>query len=300
MKDNIKNNIYNAQCYGNVEPIEYMTPYSSTQSLIEGQNIRGGERLLYSKDSITNFEFYELVQKTAHWLEHQGISYNDKIYLSKSCDIYNNILLFGVWQLGGVVVIGENKIEATKDISQKINLFDEIKSFPSSYQPKKKPILNDIALIYNASKSITLSHYNLLINTSGIQKRVGFKPDTKIHINIPTLKPDWVIFNTILPIYSNIILTNENPDVTFSKKKIKNCYYFRDDLMNIEDYQKNEIGICFENTAVLSFGNEAIHMTNFEKKNSNIYIRGHSVMMGYTQENQNRQAFKEDKLKIYI
>ena len=36
----IKSKIYQAQCIGNVEPIEYMIPYPSMRSLIEGQNIK--------------------------------------------------------------------------------------------------------------------------------------------------------------------------------------------------------------------------------------------------------------------
>ena len=40
MELEIKNNIYKAQCIGNVEPIEYMIPYPSMRSLIEGQNIK--------------------------------------------------------------------------------------------------------------------------------------------------------------------------------------------------------------------------------------------------------------------
>ena len=44
----IEKNIYNAQCIGNVEPIEFMIPYPSMCSLIEGQNIK------YSKQTIIN------------------------------------------------------------------------------------------------------------------------------------------------------------------------------------------------------------------------------------------------------
>ena len=40
MKKSIKTRIYNAQCIGNVEPIEYMIPYPSMRSLIEGQTIK--------------------------------------------------------------------------------------------------------------------------------------------------------------------------------------------------------------------------------------------------------------------
>ena len=40
MKKELKERIYKAQCIGNVEPIEYMIPYPSMRSLIEGQNIK--------------------------------------------------------------------------------------------------------------------------------------------------------------------------------------------------------------------------------------------------------------------
>ena len=46
MKTDIKTKIYSAQCIGNVEPIEYMTPYPSMRSLIEGQTIKFSDQKL--------------------------------------------------------------------------------------------------------------------------------------------------------------------------------------------------------------------------------------------------------------
>ena len=48
----MKKNIYQAQCIGNVEPIEYMIPYPSMRSLIEGQNIKFSKQLIFSSLSI--------------------------------------------------------------------------------------------------------------------------------------------------------------------------------------------------------------------------------------------------------
>lgn len=44
MSYDMKKEIYQAQCIGNVEPIEYMIPYPSMRSLIEGQNIKYSDR----------------------------------------------------------------------------------------------------------------------------------------------------------------------------------------------------------------------------------------------------------------
>ena len=50
----IKSKIYQAQCIGNVEPIEYMIPYPSMRSLIEGQNIKYAEQIIIKDRNITN------------------------------------------------------------------------------------------------------------------------------------------------------------------------------------------------------------------------------------------------------
>ena len=65
MRSQIEKNIYQAQTIGNVAPIEYMVPYPNTSALIEGQNIKYAEQLLYQEPKITNFEFLRLIQQTS-------------------------------------------------------------------------------------------------------------------------------------------------------------------------------------------------------------------------------------------
>ena len=79
----LKQRIYNAQCIGNVEPIEYMIPYPSMISLIEGQNIKYGNQLIIKSDNITNLKYSQLIQQTAHWLIHKGLMPKDRIVLPK-------------------------------------------------------------------------------------------------------------------------------------------------------------------------------------------------------------------------
>ena len=64
-----KNQLYKAQTIGNIEPIEYMIPYPSTQAIIEGQVIKYGDEIVFEDYNLTNIQFYELIQKTSHWLQ---------------------------------------------------------------------------------------------------------------------------------------------------------------------------------------------------------------------------------------
>ena len=54
MTTDLQKRIYKAQCIGNVEPIEYMIPYPNTHALIEGQNIKFAEQVIYEQGNITN------------------------------------------------------------------------------------------------------------------------------------------------------------------------------------------------------------------------------------------------------
>ena len=64
----LKKRIYNAQCIGNVEPIEYMTPYPSIRSVIEGQIIKFSDKVIFQDLKITNSMFYSFIQQTSNWL----------------------------------------------------------------------------------------------------------------------------------------------------------------------------------------------------------------------------------------
>ena len=105
MTYNIKEKIYQAQCIGNVEPIEYMIPYPSMRSLIEGQNIKYSDQILIEKRSITNYDFYLLVQKTALWLSNLGIQPKDRVIIRGIDPLLKKLLLFGIWQIGSTAVI---------------------------------------------------------------------------------------------------------------------------------------------------------------------------------------------------
>ena len=54
MPSDLKERIYQAQCLGNVQPIEHMVPYPNLRALVDGQNIKYGEKLVYADNKLTS------------------------------------------------------------------------------------------------------------------------------------------------------------------------------------------------------------------------------------------------------
>lgn len=307
MTYNIKEKIYQAQCIGNVEPIEYMIPYPSMRSLIEGQNIKYSDQILIEKRSITNYDFYLLVQKTALWLSNLGIQPKDRVIIRGIDPLLKKLLLFGIWQIGSTAVIpGEvlskkiiKETQAKFEISTNENMFKEISILDENFKPKFKPLLSDEALIiYKENTGIRLSHYNLLVNVNSIYKVLKYPSQSRISIKIPCDSISWVIFGSILPLYSGYIIDNEKPDFTIG---MNNCdFNIRFDIKNIPLYKRNDIGICEENSGCITFGSKPIHLTNFSLKKDKIKISGHSVMLGYLDDVKNQNCFFNKSLNIKI
>ena len=53
MPSDLKERIYQAQCLGNVQPIEHMVPYPNLRALVDGQNIKYGEKLVYANNNLS-------------------------------------------------------------------------------------------------------------------------------------------------------------------------------------------------------------------------------------------------------
>ena len=301
----IKKDIYNAQCIGNVEPIEFMIPYPSMCSLIEGQNIKYSKQKIINKPSLTNLDFYNCIQRTANWLESIGAKPKQPIIIPKLNYPQSEILLYGIWQMGAVAVISanlnhgelENQLNNLMLISNKTNLFNKIKNFATKYNPKYKPNLSEEALItFETGNGIKLSHYNLLVNANSIQKALNIESRTKIYCNLEPDSSAWAVFKAILPIYSGCIFDNENPDLSINIQD--GDYLLRYDFQNLKKFSKNDIAICPENTAAISIGTKPVHLTDYLISNENLKLKGHSVMMGYLNNELNKLSFRNDSLFI--
>lgn len=303
----MKEKIYQAQCFGNVEPIEYMIPYPSMRSLIEGQNIKFSKQLIFSNLSITNYGFYILVQKTAKWLIKIDVKPKSRVIINGDDPFLKTVLLFGIWHLGATAILpGETNLDHIKkktkcehQISINKHDLDAISKLSDDFIPTHKPLLNEEAVIvFKDNLGIKLSHYNLLVNVNSISKLLNLSSQTRISIQLPCDSISWIILGSILPIYSGLIIDHLNPDTTIG---LEGCdYNVRYDLESILSYSRTDIGVCLENSGCLSLGSKPIHLTSFSVENNILRITGHSVMMEYLSESENQKSFYNKSLNIQI
>ena len=280
MKTDLEKRIYHAQCIGNVEPIEYMIPYPSMRSLIEGQNIKFSEQVIIEDPSITNLKFYDLVQQTAHWLDSIGLNPRERIVISELEYPQTEILLYGIWHLGAIAVIPANmdvnrvkqKSDTSLLVDQGIDLFKNIKDFPTKFEPKYKPLLNDEALVtFEKEQGIRLSHYNLLVNVNSIQKALSIKSRTRYKSSLEPRSTAWDVFQANLPIYCGCIYDTVNPDFTIGVTG--NDFNLRYDLQNMSEFSETDIAICPENSAGLSLEGSPLHLTDFSLENGELILQ---------------------------
>lgn len=309
MKSDLKSRIYQAQCYGDVEPIEYMVPYPNIGSLIEGQNVKHADFVVYDSIQMTNRSFFEHIQQTAHWLESKGLNPRDRLYLPPLAFPQSEILAFGVWYVGATVVLSKNKSESRlnqiqcKDfIPETLNLFDTISSFDTDFFPKHKPQLNEEGLIYvQNDDSIQLSHYNLLVNVNGVQQSLGLLGGETIYSELEATSMEWTIFQALLPFYAASLYSNNNPDffVGYLNQSSEQTHTFSHEISQFQSLGDKDILLCPENTCVLSIGKKPIHMTGVQSDTKALLIEGHSVMMGYlNNDEKNNRIFKQNRLII--
>ena len=144
--------IYKAQTIGNIEPIEYMIPYPSTQAIIEGQIIKYKNEKVFKDYGLTNDDFFNSIQKMSNWLNDQGILPKDKVVIEDSSFLNSILLLYGLWHIGAVAVFfEEKKYSPNKNLNVKYldysgDLINITESHPSHFIPKYKPLLNDDAV----------------------------------------------------------------------------------------------------------------------------------------------------------
>ena len=305
MSSDLKKRIYRAQCIGNVEPIEHMVPYPNLRSLVDGQNIKYGEKMVYADLGLTSDKIYRLAQQTANWLIDKEVKPKDRVLIDKLPFPQTEILAFGIWTLGATIVItgDENLVEAeeaispTKTINIETDYFEKIKSFPENHDPTFKPLLQHEAMIYwDKGKGIRLSHYNLLVNANGIQHAIDLFENQTYHVNLEPNSTAWVILQAILPLYTGAPLTANNPDMTIgiNKGDYKICFEWD----SLEKTSPPSLYVCNENTAFLSMNKSPIHLSAFDNDTNPTKISGHSVMMGYIDNKLNEKAYLKDSLKI--
>jgi hypothetical protein len=310
MNSDLQDRIYQAQCFGNVEPIEFMVPYPNIYSLVEGQNIKFSESSLYPDLFITNKMFLKLTHQAASWIHSNGGKPESRIFLPILPFPYSEILAFGIWLVGGSVIITDNgkypenpKIDILNIISPDINFKIELSKLDTEFTPMFKPNLLDEALVvFEKGNGIRLSHYNLLVNANGIQKHLNLKRGSSIKINLTPTMTSWAIFQVILPFYTGTYLTHKKANFTFG---LLNQFKHPDILLQpnwveVKKTRPPTIYLLSENSGALTLNEEPIHLTQFSLKTGQIKLNGHSVMMGYVDEVKNEKCFLSDSLNLEI
>ncbi len=303
MNKTLSDHIYQAQCLGNVEPIEYMTPYPNLGALVEGQNIKHHGKMLYADLGITNLDFYKHVRQIANWLTEKGVQPKQRVRVFPQEFPLTEMLVFGIWTLGASVILSENNKDDIANIVQPDHILDEhisLKQFngiKAEFDPKYKPLLDDEAMVFvTEGKGIRLSHYNLLVNANDVQRKLDLYDDGTFYVKLEPNSTAWVVLQAIFPLYTGAPLTRNNPDLSIG---VNNADYIVDfNWSAIEE--SNHLYILPENTAVLSVGNRGLHLTSYIQNGDNLTVNGHSVMMGYTDDEQNENVFTGESLVLQL
>ena len=297
--------IYKAQTIGNIEPIEYMIPYPSTQAIIEGQIIKYKNEKVFKDYGLTNIDFFKSIQRISSWLNDQGVLPKDKVVINDNSFLNSILLLYGLWHIGAIAVFLEKE---SHSLQKKLNvkcldysgdLKKITESHSSHFIPKYKPLLNDDAVVVVSNdKTVFLSHYGLLINANGLQKLLNLKQQQSFFCDIKPKTSFWVVICAILPIYAMAIFTSKSPSIllTYDDIDVKDGFRLREDWENIDDYEINELALCKENSAVLALNNNPIHLTNYKIIEDELWLKGHSLMNGYFEKD--KMVFKDDYLII--
>ena len=301
----LKKQIYKAQCIGNVEPIEYMVPYPNLRALIEGQNIKYGEKMVYADHGLSSDKIYRMAQQAANFFVSRGVKPQQRILIQSLSFPESEVAILGAWTLGSSLVFtGDNDydgaIKSTSPnliISKEMEFLKRIKKCSDEFSPKIKAFLEDEAIVFwENGKGVRLSHYNILVNTNGVQHALDIYEDQAFDIKIKANSIPWVILKVVLPLYSGAPISKDKADLTFGE--IDADYIIKHDWNSISDSLPNELNVCNENSGFISIGKEPIHLTEVDNLDNPSSINGHSVMMGYLNEAENQKVFKKGKLLI--
>jgi hypothetical protein len=304
----MKNNpIYKAQCFGNVEPIEYMVPYPNLRSLAVGQCIKFSENILYKELGITTGDFLRSINKTANWLSNKGIKKSDRVFVKNIPSPLMEILSYAIWSVGAVLVIAneeETEIAINKTKPKLIidnitgkNKSDIDKQSENFIETSTTLLLDEAVIYFNNENGIRLSHYNLLINTYGVQRHLNILHKDVLSIDIPFNTSAGIVLKTILPLYSGTSISDKSASINFSTKSDAD-YQVKFEWKNLSDTKPQSLYILPEATAILSFGNTPNHIVSIIDGKDSFTINGHSVMMGYLDDKENNKVFKSGSLVI--
>ena len=140
------------------------------------------------------------------------------------------------------------------------------------------------------------SNYNLLVNTNGILQGIDLFSDQSYCVNLKANSMPWLILQVILPLYSGSTIDSQNPTITIGNKD--SDFLINEKWNTIKETNPPTIYACNENTAFLAINKKPVHLTEISEYQRPLFIKGHSVMMGYLDEEQSNKAYKNNALYI--
>ena len=153
-------------------------------------------------------------------------------------------------------------------------------------------------ITFETGVGIRLSHYNLLVNANSVQKAIGLRSRTRFSCPLLANSSAWVVLKAILPIYCGCIYDEETPEMVIANTG--GDFTLRNDLKNLLSFGENELAVCPENSAVLTLGKSPLHLTNLTLNENALIVQGHSVMMGYLDDEMNESSFLDNALCLSI
>ena len=304
----MKNNpIYKAQCFGNVEPIEYMVPYPNLRALAVGQCIKFSNSILYQDLGLTNNSFLRSINKYTNWLSSKGIIKNDRVFVKTIPSPTMEIISYAIWSIGAILVISnETEIDRAINITKPKLIIDNIpdkdkliinEQFDEYIEISNTLLLDEAVIYFNNGDGIRLSHYNLLINTYGIQRHLDILHKDILKIDIPQNTTAGIVLKTILPLYTGTSISDKSANIAFSAKSDAD-YQVKFKWNDLIDTNPQSLYVLPETTAILAFGSTPNHVISINNRKNSFAINGHSVMMGYLDDDKNTKVFKSGSLVI--
>ena len=107
----------------------------------------------------------------------------------------------------------------SKIVLENDKIINESEEFPTHYEPRYKPLLEDeAAVLIKNDIGYQYSNYNLLVNTNGILQEIDLFSDQSYCVNLKANSMPWLILQVILPLYSGSTIDSQNPTITIGNK----------------------------------------------------------------------------------
>ena len=146
----------------------------------------------------------------------------------------------------------------SKIVLENDKIINESEEFPTHYEPRYKPLLEDeAAVLIKNDIGYQYSNYNLLVNTNGILQEIDLFSDQSYCVNLKANSMPWLILQVILPLYSGSTIDSQNPTITIGNKN--SDFLIKEKWNTIEETNPPTIYTSNQNTPFKAINNKPKH-----------------------------------------